>query len=243
MDDVEELIKKFAKEYGADVIELDMSGKGNNRTVRVKGDQEVLGRLDKAVFDSIPLEKRREFIDSMIQGQIAGNTRINVNYTLKEKIENGYYYNKFTLSDLKDFISSDEISQEEKLKVIRNFGRMERSVLAFQLLELERRKEEKKGKDFNRNHYNSTIVKGLTLLLEPYDIVEFYSSEKINDEDFKKLVSRTGVKKEHFLRLKLNNLSYILSDKNNTVLNELGLKITSKDLINLYGRRLNGANI
>jgi len=140
----------------------------------------------------------------------------------EDKVQFGYYAGR----------SPEELKQifEEK-----NFTKDDIVEVVSQAFAFESEKQEY-SRSRGRKVNNNRRVKILNLL-PPDEIIDTYIHDIISDEEFFK----TKVTKQDLFEIQYDMLIKIMSDKNAKLPSRL--KITSKDLINQYGRTLTGAAI
>lgn len=132
------------------------------------------------------------------------------------------YYADAPMYIINSFCEKENLSYEEKV------------ILVSQIYHYERNLEKKKNN--NSKKVNSKIVSAMNLL-EGTTIADTYLHNDLSDEEF----SRTIVTKSDILQLPYSLIMDYLENRNDRVPERL--KITSKDLVNSYGRFLSGDTI
>lgn len=133
------------------------------------------------------------------------------------------YYRDYSPEMLEKLFEEQDFQEREKIEVVS------------QAFAEERRKQELSGKK-SKQPYNTRIVK-LINLLPTSEILDVFMSGVLTTEEF----TRTRITKKDLLEVPYEELLEILSDKNDMLPDRL--KITSKDLVNAYGRTLNGTTL
>lgn len=158
----------------------------------------------------LPMLERKKYIDRFVELGILKD---------KDKVDLQYYADA-PISKIKKLFNNGTISKEELVTIVAQIYYFDRNPD-----ELDQKENKKKNK------YNNRVVSAMDLL-EPIEILDMYLNSGLTDEEFFK----TKIKKEDILSTcKVGILCYLLQ-KNDDVSERL--KITSKDLINLYGKTI-----
>ena len=154
--------------------------------------------------------ERKKYIDRFIQLGILNE---------KDKVDLEYYID-FPIHKIKELFETGVINREELITIVAQIFYFDRNPN-----ELNPKENKKKNK------YSNRVVNAMNLL-RPLEILDMYLNSGLTDEEF----SKTKIKKEDILATcKVGILCYLLR-KNDNVPERL--KITSKDLINLYGKTI-----
>lgn len=185
-------------------------------TEKLKKDEEYYKAVRYAtleLLDISSLEKRKAYLDRFMPFGIV---------TEKDKVE-FEYYSDYTPEMLEKLFQEQEMEADEKREVVS------------QAFAHERKKQETSEKNAKKGS-NRKIVQ-LMNLLPVNEILEVFLADLLTIEEF----TKTKVTKKDILNLPYEMLLEILINKND-VLPE-NLRIKSKDIVNQYGRTLNGSDI
>lgn len=164
---------------------------------------------------SLELKDRKKVADRFIGFEI---------FSPKDRVGLGYYTDE-PISRVEEAIKNGDIEEDDISSVVSEIYSYERE------LEEDRKKSDK---DKSKRKYNPRVI-GAMNLLDSSDIVDVYLNDGLNEEEF----IRTKVKKTDILSLPYSALLKFLYEKNDKMSG--AMKITSKDLVNSYGKSLNGA--
>lgn len=138
-----------------------------------------------------------------------------------DKISLGYFL-ELDAKKVKEFIEKNNLSEEDKIELVaRSFV-------------YEREKEDSRKKRHKQNHNNKVV--GIANLLDAEVIIGMFLGKDLTSDEF----ARTKVRKEDLLAAPYEALICLLGRKEELPEN---LRIESKDIINAYGRSLNGDTI
>lgn len=164
-------------------------------------------------LEKVDMDKRKSYFERFIPLGIL---------TEADKIPYGYYAD-YTPEQLEQLFKEKEFTKREKIEIVSQ---------AFAVESGKQEYAKAKGKKTN----NSKRIK-LINLLPPDEILDTFINGVLSEEEFLK----AKVTKKDILELPYEMLLEVLSDKNDILPREL--KIISRDLVNQYGRTLNGTAI
>ncbi len=192
---------------------------------KVEKDEAYREVLRKNSFEALKIirqqELRKKYIDRLIDLNVLEE---------RDKVDLVYFLN-LPISEIKKFISENVLTDYEITELV-----VQKCI---ELRDLESRASDSK-KQKHRGNYNSKIVETVNLL-SGYEIADAYvtgSGDLITENEF----VRTKVTKDDILLLPYNSIIEFLEEKNTDTLPKR-LKVTSKDLINKYGRNFSGEAI
>lgn len=187
----------------------------NSIKEKVKSDKSYYETIREDCLKEIsilPILERKKYIDRFIELGILNE---------KDKVDLEYYVD-FSISKIKELLDNGTISRDELVTIVAQIYYFDRNPDELYP------KENKK-----KNKYSSRVVSAMNLL-EPIEILDMYLNGGLKDEEF----CRTKIRKEDILATcKVGIVCYLL-EKNDKVPERL--KLTSKDLINLYGKTIGG---
>ena len=183
----------------------------------IASDKEYYDIVRTATFEqieSLSVEKRKNYIDRFISFGVLRE---------EDKIPLQYYA----------MLSPEML---EKLFEEKNFSDKDKTEIISQAFVQERAKQQKISYKKGKKITNNRIVHLVNLLSTP-EILDIFLSGILTNEE----LSKTRVTKKDLLTMPYEALLEILSDKNDLL--PKNLKITSRDLLNEYGRTRNGNEI
>lgn len=183
---------------------------------RINRNEEYRETIKKAAYQEIntlDLDLGKKYMDRFVSLGILD---------LKDKVMLGYYAD-YTPEMLEKVFEKEDLSDQDKINIVS------------QAFALERKKQELSGKK-NKNGYNGRIVQ-LVNLLAVEEIIDVFMNKILTEEEF----IRTKVTRKDLLALPYEDLLELLTNRNDSLPQHL--KITSRDLLNEYGRNLTGNTI